>query len=353
MRISVGDLAALVGGSVEGPADVPVTGVATVDDAVDGDVVLAEDDRYFSLAAASKAACIIAGPGVGDCPRKSVIRAADPAGAFVEVLRRFERPAARPDVGAGPGTVIEPGASIGQGVAIGANCFIARGAAIGDRCVLYPNVYVGAEVSVGEDCVIHHGVTLYPRCSVGKRVILHAGVVLGSDGFGYRPGRAGLEKYPHIGTVEVGDDVEIGANSAVDRAKTGATIIGKGTKIDNLVHIAHNVKIGANCVVVALSGIAGSVTVGNGVTLAAQTGVKDHVRIGDGCVVAARAGVIGDLPSGSVVSGFPAREHNLEKRVEAARLHLPDVLRRLRKLENEIRDLRLRGEESGNDNSDN
>jgi UDP-3-O-[3-hydroxymyristoyl] glucosamine N-acyltransferase len=144
--------------------------------------------------------------------------------------------------------------------------------------------------------------------------------------------------------VEIGDDVEIGANSAVDRAKTGATVIGDGTKIDNLVHIAHNVKIGSHCVIVALSGIAGSAVIGDNVTLAAQSGVGDHVRIGDGCKVAARGGVIGDLREGSVVSGFPARDHMAEKRVQAARLHLPEILERLRSLEDEVARLRAADE---------
>ena len=156
-------------------------------------------------------------------------------------------------------------------------------------------------------------------------------------------------KLPHAGTVEIEDDVEIGANSAVDRAKTGATVIGGGTKIDNLVHIAHNVKIGQWCVIVALSGVAGSVEIGNGVTLAAQTGVKDHVRIEDGAVVAARSGVIGNVEKGTTVSGFPAREHKIEMRAQAARLRLPDILERLRTLEREVRALREGGMKDGRD----
>jgi len=169
---------------------------------------------------------------------------------------------------------------------------------------------------------------------------------VGSDGFGYTCHGSELVKLPHAGTVEVGDDVEIGANAAIDRAKTGATVIGSGTKIDNLVHIAHNCKIGRNCVIVALVGVAGSVTIGDNVTLAGQAGVKDHVTIEDECVVAARAGVVGDLAKGSIVSGFPARDHRLEKRAQVARLHLPEILQRLKALEAEVKKLRDCGEGS-------
>ena len=343
MAITVEQLARLVGGRVEGPADVAVLGVGGVDDARETDVVLAENARFFKKAAASRACCILASPGAGDAPRgKSVIRVDDPAEAFIHVLTHFKPEEALPCPGIGPGAVIAEGASIGREVAIGPNCHIGAGARIGDGCVLFPNVYVGEGVSVGDHTRIYPFVAIYANCTIGSRVILHAGVVIGADGFGYKPGSKGLVKIPQIGTVEVGDDVEIGANSTVDRAKFGATIIGSGSKIDNLVHIAHNVRIGRDCVIVALSGVAGSVEIGDGVTLAAQTGVSDHVRIGDGSVVAARAGVIGDVKKGSVVSGFPARDHAVEKRSQAAWLRLPEMMDRVRALEREVERLRAR-----------
>lgn len=352
VNLTVAELASFLGGALEGSGETIITGAASVDEAVEGDVVFAEDAKFFRKAVASRADCIITCPDVGESPaNKSVIRVPDAARAFIEVLRLFAEPEAVPTVGIGPGAVVASDAEIGSDVAVGANCYIGKAARVGDRCVLFPNVYVGDGVQIGEDSVLHPGVVVYQGCRLGRRVILHAGVVIGCDGFGYVARPEGLLKFPHIGTVEIGDDVEIGANSTVDRAKTGATIIGKGTKIDNLVHIAHNVRIGANCVIVALSGVAGSVEIGEWVTLAAQTGVKDHVRIGDRCVVAARAGVIGDLPDGSVVSGFPARDHAAEKRVEAARLHLPDILRRLRVLEHEIEELRAKGSVQEDDNA--
>ncbi|MCL5103951.1 MAG: UDP-3-O-(3-hydroxymyristoyl)glucosamine N-acyltransferase [Armatimonadetes bacterium] len=338
-------IASLIDGDIEGNSGLAVDGVANVDDAEAGDVVLAEDAKFFRKALESKASCIICGVDVArPCDGKCVIKVARPAEAFARVLDYFRGEELVPAVGIGVGAVVEEGVRLGENVAIGANCFIGRGASLGDGCVAFPNVYVGESVTIGEGTKIYPGVTIYPKCRIGKRVILHAGAVIGADGFGYKPSANGLMKFPHAGIVEIGDDVEIGANSTIDRAKTGATVIGIGTKIDNLVHIAHNVKLGSNCVVVALSGVAGSVEIGNGVTLAAQTGIKDHVRIEDGAVIAARAGVIGNVGKGATVSGFPARDHRSEKRVEAARLHLPDILERLRALEREVKKLQGSGE---------
>lgn len=352
MEVTVGELALLVGGEVRGRADVTVRCAAAVADAVEGDVVLAEDARFFDRASRCGASCIIASARAGrDCPGKSVIVVGDPGGAFAVVLRHFAGREPQPDAGVGPGAVVARGASLGRGAAIGANCYIGSGASVGDGCVIYPNAYVGDGVSIGEGTVVHPGVVIYRNCRIGRRVTLHAGVVIGADGFGYRPGCGEMVKLPHIGAVEIGDGVEIGANSTVDRAKTGVTVIGAGTKIDNLVHIAHNVRIGSNCVIVALSGVAGSVRIGDNVTLAAQTGIKDHVVIGDGCVVAARAGVIGSLADGSVVSGFPARDHRTEKRAQAARLRLPEMMERLRALEDQVKELRAEGKSTDDDDA--
>lgn len=338
----------VVGGEVLGDPSTRVTGVGSVDDADEGDAILAEGSKYLKRALSSRAACIVCEAGVATDRRGKTLIAVDrPEEAFARILELFRGEEWLPDIGIGNGAVIEPGAVLGEGVRIGANCHVGRGAELGDGCVLFPNVFVGEHVKIGNESKLYPGVTVYSGCSVGRRVTLHAGVVIGADGFGYRRGPGGLMKLPHAGTVEIEDDVEIGANSAVDRAKTGATVIGRGTKIDNLVHVAHNVKIGQCCVIVALSGIAGSVEIGNGVTLAAQTGVKDHVRIEDGAVVAARSGVIGDVEKGTTVSGFPAREHKIEMRAQAARLRLPDILERLRTLEREVRALREGGMKDG------
>lgn len=353
MECSVNELAVLVCGEVVGNGEARVTGVADVKVDASGCVVLAANVGYMERAFASGASCVIAGAWADEaCDGTSIIRVDNPEAAFITVLQYFKGIEPQPAVGLGLGAVVAEDAVIGEDVAIGANCYVGNGVELGDGCVLYPNVCIGDGVKIGGGCRFYPGVTVYPGCRIGSRVVLHAGCVIGADGFGYVPGKCGLVKYPHVGIVDIGDDVEVGANSAIDRAKTGATVIGSGTKIDNLVHIAHNVRIGSNCVIVALSGIAGSVEIGDGVTLAAQTGVKDHVRIGDGCVVAARAGVIGDIDAGSMVSGFPARDHRAEKRMQAARLHLPEVMTRLRALENEVKELRARIGSDGDDDTE-
>lgn len=339
---TIAELAEMVGGVVEGESDMLITGVAVVEDAEEGDLVIADRDPYFSKAMTSAACCILTGHNSGHSKNgKSLLRTDNPQEAFMKLLKVYGGEEILPKSGIATGAVVEEDVTLGENVSIGANCFVGRGSVIGSGTVIYPNAYVGEQVVIGKDCRIYPNVTIYRSCCIGNRVTLHAGGVIGGDGFGFKScGESGLLKYPHIGSVEIGDDVEIGANSTIDRAKTGKTVIGSGTKIDNLVHIAHNVKIGKNCVVVAQTGVAGSAHIGDGVTLAAQSGVKDHVDIGSSAVIAARSGVIGNVQSGAVVSGFPARDHRHEMRVEAARLHLPEMMKRLRALEKEIKSLR-------------
>lgn len=345
METSVSQLAALIGAEVQGDADVRVNGVGSVDEARPGDVVLATDSRFLEAALKSDAACIVAPPELQPSSNgKSILLVTRPLEAFAKVLQYFRGAESMPEPGVAQGSVVEPGVQVGRDVAIGPNCYVGRDSVLGDGCVLFPGVFIGEGVRLGAGCKLYPNSVVYWGCTLGERVIVHAGAVIGADGFGYTCRDEGFVKLPHAGVVEIGDDVEIGANSAIDRAKTGATVIGSGTKIDNLVHIAHNCKIGANCVIVALVGIAGSVNIGDGVTLAGQAGVADHVTIEDGCTVAARAGVIGNVAKGSVVSGFPARDHRLEKRAQAARLHLPDLVQRLKALEAEVERLRAASE---------
>lgn len=341
MNITTGQLAALVGGELYGDLDKVVCGVGSVDDADCEDVVLAADDRYLKRAMASAACCVVVADDMDcDSPNKCMIKVADPDAAFARILDHFKDNEALPRVGVAAGSVVEPGAVLGKDVAVGANCYIGRGAVIADGCVLFPNVYLGENCRLGARSRLYPGVVIHSRCRIGARVVVRAGAVIGSEGFGFSRHDDGYTRLPHAGIVEIGDDVEIGANSTIDRAKTGSTVIGSGTKIDNLVHIAHNCKIGKNCMVVAQVGIAGTVTIGDNVTLGGQAGVKDHVSIADGCIIAARSGVTGSLTKSSVVSGFPARDHRLEMHIEAARLRLPDVLKRLKELENEIKVMR-------------
>ncbi len=342
MEITAGELARLLGVTLEGDPQVRITGIATVRDAQPGDVVLAEGKKYLGQALESEAACVIVSSALPvQVSGKVFLRTDDPAGAFIRALELWKRQESVPALGIAPGAVVEHGAEIGEGVAIGPGCFVASGSRIGANTILYANVYVDRDVTIGAGSKLYPGVVVYAACNIGERFVAHANAVIGADGFGYRCTDLVQQKFPHVGTVVIGNDVEIGAGSTVDRAKTGATVIGDGTKVDNLVQIAHNVKIGRNCVIAAMAGIAGSTEIGDNVTLAAQAGIKDHALIGSGSVIAAKSGVIGDLPAGSFVSGYPAREHASQMRIEAAKLHLPELLRRVRSLEKEVERLQL------------
>ncbi|HKK32412.1 MAG TPA: UDP-3-O-(3-hydroxymyristoyl)glucosamine N-acyltransferase, partial [Desulfomicrobiaceae bacterium] len=229
-----------------------------------------------------------------------------------------------------------PEASVPDSATIGPNVFIGAGAEIGPDTTLFPGCYVGEECRVGQGCTLYPNAVLMAGTEVGDRVTLHAGVVLGSDGFGFAQSQNGMEKFPQIGRVVVEDDVEIGANSTIDRAALGETRIGQGTKIDNLVQLGHNVQVGKNSIIVAQVGVAGSTTIGEQVILAGQVGVAGHLTIGDKCRVGAKSGIGKDLKPGTDVSGIPAMPHGTYLRASTTLPKLPDMVRRIRKLEKEL-----------------
>jgi UDP-3-O-[3-hydroxymyristoyl] glucosamine N-acyltransferase len=240
--------------------------------------------------------------------------------------------------------VIAPTARIGSGVHIGPNVVIEEGTAIGDGSTILAGSYVGRDTEVGAGCLIYPNATIREEIRIGSRVIIHSGAVIGSDGFGFvREGEV-YRKIPQIGTVVIEDDVEVGANVTIDRATTGTTVVGKGTKIDNLVQVGHNVTIGENCILVAQVGIGGSTQLGNGVTMAGQAGAVGHITIGEGATVGAQGGVHKSIPTGMTVSGYPAREHTQANRIYASLLKLPELLKkvadiaeRLKKLEERVK----------------
>lgn len=335
------EIAALTHGQIRGDRTIAITGVASIAEAAPGDLVFAESTRYLTEALQSSAAAVLTSPDTlapGEEIHKPLILVSNPRLAFLQVLEAFTPPAHYP-AGIHPTAVLGRECQIGAGCHIGPHVTLGAHVTLGNRVVILSGAHIGDGCVVGDDTRIHPNVVLYPGVTIGKRCLLHAGAVIGADGFGFIPVGETLRKVPQCGTVLIEDDVEIGASTCIDRAKTGATRIGPGTKIDNLVHVGHNVHIGASCIIIAQAGIAGSVEIGNGVILAGQAGIKDHVKIGDGARIAAQAGVFGDVPPGATYSGYPARPHAQKLREHAATAQLPEYLRRIRALEQKIEEL--------------
>ena len=328
---TLGELAQLTCGKLIGDPDMVIQGVSSLEDADEGDIIFAESPSYLMKAKASHASAVVT-PRDSAIQLKSCIEVDNPRLAFSLILQSFTPLINRP-TGIHPGAVVANSASIGIDVSVGPGVVIGENTVIGNGTILHAGVIIGDNCTVGCNCILYPHATLYNGVLLGQRVILHAGSVIGADGFGYLQIGGVSHKIPHIGTVEIGDDVEVGANSTIDRAKTGATTIGARTKIDNFVQIAHNCKVGEDCIIVAQVGIAGSCHIGRGVVLAAQSGVKDHVRIGDGAMILARAGALKTIQPGEVVSGFPARPHRQKLRQDAALEFLPEYIKRIRALE--------------------
>jgi UDP-3-O-[3-hydroxymyristoyl] glucosamine N-acyltransferase len=322
-----------VKGALRGDPDVVVTGVAPLDRAGPEHLTFLASAKYAPLFATSAAGVVLVAPELAETPGRAMTRVVvdKPHDAMLSLLASLY-PEAEPVAAVHPTAVIGRGARLGERVAVGPYVVIGEGATIGAGVVLDAHVVVGAGVTIGEGCRLYAGVTLYPGTSLGDRVRVHAGAQLGSDGFGYvfRGGRH--EKIPHVGRCMVESDVEIGANTTIDRGSIDDTVIGAGTKIDNLVHIAHNVRIGRLCFIMAQVGIAGSVHVEDGVILAGQVGIAGHHTIGAGARLAAQAGAFGDIPAGETWSGYPARPHREALRAQAALFKLPSLLRGLERL---------------------
>jgi UDP-3-O-[3-hydroxymyristoyl] glucosamine N-acyltransferase len=338
MEITLGQLAIqLEGLLIGGGADALVLGIAGFDAVGEDMVTYVTSERHLAEAEATSALAIIVPSSIEESV-KPIIQVDDPRAAFGRALRLFDwrRP---PFPGIDPSAVIAKSAAVHARAYVGPQAVVGEGVFIGDGAIIHPHAVIGDHVEVGAETVVHPGVVIYPRCTVGRRVIIHAGVVIGADGLGFHPGPDGWEKIPHLGTVIIEDDVEIGANVTIDRATSGKTLIGRGTKIDNLVQIAHNVRVGANCMIVAQVGIAGSVVIEDGVMMAGQAGVADHLRVGAGARLAVRSGVTRNVPSGATVSGFPARDHAEELRYEAALRRVPDLLEKLKRLEKRVKEL--------------
>ncbi|MHB0935970.1 MAG: UDP-3-O-(3-hydroxymyristoyl)glucosamine N-acyltransferase [Armatimonadota bacterium] len=338
MELTLGQLAVQLDGLlVGGGADALVLGVAGYDAVGEDMVTYVTSERHLEEAEATSALAIIVPLSVAESA-KPIIQVDDPRAAFGRALRLFDwrRP---PIAGIDDTAVIAKSAMVHARAYVGPQAVVGEGSFVSDGAVIHPHAVVGEHVEVGAETVIHPGVVIYPRCTIGRRVIIHAGAVIGSDGLGFHPTPDGWEKIPHLGTVIIEDDVEIGANVTIDRATSGKTLIGQGTKIDNLVHIAHNVQVGANCMIVAQVGISGSSVIEDGVIMAGQAGISDHVRVGANARLGARAGVTRPVPPGATVSGFPARDHAEELRYEAALRRVPELLEKVKRLEQRVKEL--------------
>ncbi len=330
--MTAAEIARFLGGRLVGDGDVVIRGLAKIEEAGRGDLSFIANIKYTRFLDTTQAGAVLVAPGARSTTT-TVIEVTDPYADFLRMLEMFhaQRPWLEPGVHAS--AVIAPDAVLGAGVAVGALSFIGPRSVVGEGTVIYPQVTIAADVIVGRHCQIHSQVSLREQVRLGDRVIIHDGAVIGSDGFGFALQDGAYHKIPQLGTVTIGDDVEIGANTTVDRATLGETVIQRGTKLDNLIQVAHNVVVGADTVIAAQTGISGSARIGERCRIGGQVGIAGHLRMGDGVQVAAQAGIAGDVPAGEVISGSPARPHALWKRIEASLTRLPDLFRRVRELE--------------------
>ena len=334
MTLTTAEIAKSLAGEVLGDASAPLTGFANADAAKPGDLTFAENAEYFAAAEASAATAIIAGKDAVST-KKIVIRVANPRVAFAKALTIFfPEPKFAP--GIHPSAAIAKSAQVDPTAHIGPHCTIGERVKIGANVVLQSGNFVGDDSALGDGTDLFPNVTVYSRSQIGKRVRIHSGTVIGSDGFGYVFDTSFHRKVPQIGNVVIGDDVEIGSNSSVDRGALGSTVIGKGTKIDNLVQVAHNVEIGEHCILCSQVGIAGSAKLGSYCVLAGQVGIAGHLKIGNKVTVGSKAGVMHNIPDGEMWLGIPAQPDKQAKRIMIAMQRLPDLFKKIAEWEKKL-----------------
>jgi UDP-3-O-[3-hydroxymyristoyl] glucosamine N-acyltransferase len=340
MHFTAAQIAEKLQGELVGDGSVQITGLAPADHARAGELTFAENAAYFAAAEQSQAAAIlVAGPFVSST--KVLIRVPNPRVALARLLPVFFPPEEHPR-GIHPSAVIAESAQIDPTAHIGPNCVVGARVRLGARSVLMGGNHLRADCQLGDDVCLFPNVVLYRQTKLGNRVTIHAGTVIGSDGFGYVLDEGRHRKILQLGNVIIHDDVEIGANAAIDRGALGSTIIGEGTKIDNLVHLAHNVVIGRHCIVMGQTGFAGSTRLGDYVVVASQSGIADHLKVGNQAMIGAKSGVMRDIPDGGRVLGIPAAPDRQAKRQMIAMQQLPELLHRMRDLEKQVEQLTAR-----------
>jgi UDP-3-O-[3-hydroxymyristoyl] glucosamine N-acyltransferase len=338
--ISVSQIAERVQGEVSGNGSTRLTGLSSAENARDGDLTFADKEEYFAAAEQSAATAILVSGGFSST-KKIVIRVPSARVAVARLLPIFFPPD-QYSPGIHPSANIDPSAQVDATAHIGPNCVIGARAQIGARSVLIGGNYIGRDASLGEDVCLFPNVVIYWKTVIGHRVVIHSGTVIGSDGYGYIFDEGRHRKVLQVGNVIIHDDVEIGANTAIDRAALGATVIGAGTKIDNLVHVAHNVTMGRHCLVMGQVGFAGSTRLGDYVVVASQSGIAGHLKLGHQAMIGAKSGVMRDIPDGGKVLGIPAMPDKQAKRQMIAVQQLPDMIHRLRELEKQVEQLTAR-----------
>lgn len=337
MSWTTSQIAERIDGQIDGPADLPIVGMTDMANATEGRITFIRDEKHAERWPSCGASAAIVPrnlklePGEG----KSLIRVTIADLAVAQTLELFAPPPPRPAPGVHHTAVIDASATVGQNVAIGPYVVIGGNSTIGDGTVIHANVSISEEVTIGSECTIWSGTVIRERCSLGDKCVIHPNVTIGSDGFGYRPSPDGssIIKIPQIGRVEIGNRVEIGSGTCIDRGTFGPTTIGDDTKIDNLCQIAHNCKIGRCVIIAGQTGIAGSVTIGDGAMFGGGVGVKDHLTIGAGAKLGGRSALMNDVPPGENWGGYPAKPGKIARREVAAVAKLPDLIKKLREYE--------------------
>jgi UDP-3-O-[3-hydroxymyristoyl] glucosamine N-acyltransferase len=334
------EIADIVGGEIIGDKETDITGVSGIPDAEKGDITFLSSGKHLKELTHCRASCLIIKEPVPDI-NMTQLKVSNPYLAFAKLLGFFYVKPWEP-IGISKDAIVSDKATLSENVSVFPLSYISDNVSIGKGTVIHPYVYIGEKTSIGENCIIYPNVTLREGIKIGDRVIIHSGSVIGSDGFGYVFDGGIYHKIPQVGGVSIEDDVEIGSNVSIDRATTGNTVIGKGSKIDNLSQIAHNVRIGKNSIIIAQVGIAGSSEIGDYVTLAGQVGVADHTKIDSETMIGAQSGVMGHIAKG-MYSGSPALPHREWLKAQAVFARLPEMQKKIRELEEKIRELERRG----------
>ncbi len=328
MQMTVREIADFLKGEQLGDGDIIIKGIAGIKEAKEGEITFLANPRYNHLISQTQASAIITSRDI-NFTSKTLIRVDNPSLAFARIVDKFFPKKHIHPKGIHPAAIIPKTASLGLNVSVGAYTVIEDNVAIGDNTIIYPGCYIGRGTHIGNDTLIYANVSIREEVAIGSRVVIQSGSVIGSDGFGFISFEDRHERIPQVGTVVIEDDVEIGANVTIDRARFDKTIIGKGTKIDNLVQIAHNVIIGNNCIIVAQVGISGSTILGKNVTLAGQSGIVGHVTIGDNAIVAAQSGVSKSVPANTIVWGYPAKPQSVARKINACIQNLPRLYKKV------------------------